>query len=192
VPRGRRVRGDAEVDLTAEGDSLFRDLRGHVASPRAELLSQFEADDIDTTVRTLPATTTRGAEGLVATGGCHTFGGGRVPEERGPPEERTDMSDPTIDIDDVRRDNRPFLIDLAFRMLGNIQDAEDVVRDAFSRLLRVELDSIEEIRGWLVVVVRRLCIDQMRSAKRRGGVTNVSFDDDLPAPHRWVRIPWTA
>jgi hypothetical protein len=53
----RLIRGDAEIDLTAEGDSLFRDLRGYVASPRAELLSEFEADDIDTTVRTLQATT---------------------------------------------------------------------------------------------------------------------------------------
>ena len=34
------------------------------------------------------------------------------------------------------RDHRPYLIDLAFRMLGDIGAAEDVVQDAFSRLLR--------------------------------------------------------
>ena len=38
--------------------------------------------------------------------------------------------------EDVWRQHRPVLIDLAFRMLGNIGDAEDVVQDAFARLLR--------------------------------------------------------
>jgi RNA polymerase sigma-70 factor (ECF subfamily) len=37
------------------------------------------------------------------------------------------------------RDHRPYLIDLAFRMLGDIGAAEDVVQDAFSRLLRRRL-----------------------------------------------------
>jgi len=32
--------------------------------------------------------------------------------------------------------HRPYLIDLAFRMLGDVGAAEDVVQDAFSRLLR--------------------------------------------------------
>ncbi|MBT2233331.1 hypothetical protein [Nonomuraea sp. NEAU-A123] len=58
------IRGDAELDLTAEGEALHRSLREYVTGPTARLLSQFNADDIDTTVRTLQAITKRAAEGL--------------------------------------------------------------------------------------------------------------------------------
>src|SRR6185437_1573439 len=63
--------------------------------------------------------------------------------------------------------NRPYLVDLAFRMLGDIGAAQDTVQDAFSRLLRTELDEIEDLRGWLIVVTSRLCLDQIRSARTR-------------------------
>jgi DNA-binding MarR family transcriptional regulator len=60
------IRGDAELDLTAEGEALFRSLREYVTGPTAQLLSQFDPHDIDTTVRTLQAITERAAEGLAA------------------------------------------------------------------------------------------------------------------------------
>ena len=60
------IRGDAEIDLTADGETLFRSLRDYIAGPTAELLGQFDPNDIDTTVRTLQAITARAAEGLVA------------------------------------------------------------------------------------------------------------------------------
>jgi DNA-binding MarR family transcriptional regulator len=59
------IRGDAELDLTAEGETLHRILREYVAGATAQLLGQFDADDIATTVRTLQAITERAAEGLV-------------------------------------------------------------------------------------------------------------------------------
>src|SRR5437867_8971105 len=65
------------------------------------------------------------------------------------------------------REHRPFLVDLAFRMLGNISDAEDVVQDAFTRLLRVDVEELDDVRGWLVVVVSRLSLDILRSARVR-------------------------
>ena len=64
-------------------------------------------------------------------------------------------------------DHRPYLVDLAFRMLGDIGAAEDVVQDAFSRLLRARPGEIEDERGWLIVVTSRLCLDQIRSARSR-------------------------
>ena len=73
----------------------------------------------------------------------------------------------TTGIDAVWREHRPFLVDLAFRMLGNFSSAEDVVQEAFGRLLRVDLDSLDDVRGWLVVVVSRLCLDDLRSARSR-------------------------
>jgi RNA polymerase sigma-70 factor (ECF subfamily) len=41
------------------------------------------------------------------------------------------------------------------------------VQEAFTRLLRADLDPIEDVRAWLVVVVSRLCLDQLRSARVR-------------------------
>lgn len=60
------IHGDAEIDLTAEGEALYRSLRDYVSDSTARLLSQFDAADIDTTVRTLQAITQLAAEGLAA------------------------------------------------------------------------------------------------------------------------------
>jgi DNA-binding MarR family transcriptional regulator len=60
------IRGDAEIDLTAEGEALHLSLREYIAAPTAELLGQFDADDVATTIRTLQAITDRAAEELVA------------------------------------------------------------------------------------------------------------------------------
>ena len=60
------IRGDAEVDLTADGEALHRSLREYIAGPTARLLGQFDRDDIETTVRTLRAITARAEEGLAA------------------------------------------------------------------------------------------------------------------------------
>jgi Mn-dependent DtxR family transcriptional regulator len=62
------IRGDAEVDLTTEGEALHRSLRESIAGPRNQLLSQFEVDDVDTTVRTLQAITERATEQLSVAG----------------------------------------------------------------------------------------------------------------------------
>lgn len=73
-------------------------------------------------------------------------------------------------------DHRPYLVDLAFRMLGDIGRAEDVVHDAFSRLMRADLGDIEDERGWLIVVTSRLCLDQIRSARSRRERTHDSTE----------------
>jgi RNA polymerase sigma-70 factor (ECF subfamily) len=64
-------------------------------------------------------------------------------------------------------DHRPYLIDLAFRMLGDIGAAEDTVQDAFWRLMHADLGEIADERGWLIVVTSRLCLDRIRSARSR-------------------------
>jgi Mn-dependent DtxR family transcriptional regulator len=58
------IRGDAELDLTPDGEALHRSLRESIAGPRNQLLSQFDVDDIETTVRTLQAITERATEQL--------------------------------------------------------------------------------------------------------------------------------
>jgi RNA polymerase sigma-70 factor (ECF subfamily) len=66
---------------------------------------------------------------------------------------------------DVWRDNRPYLVNLAYRMLGDIGAAEDVVQEAFVRWSAAV--EVEDDRGWLTVVTSRLCLDQLRSARSR-------------------------
>jgi RNA polymerase sigma-70 factor (ECF subfamily) len=78
--------------------------------------------------------------------------------------------------------NRAFLLGIAYRLLGSYSDAEDVVQEAFSRLLRSDLHPIEDVRAWLVVVVSRLCLDQLRSARmRRESYPGLQFPEPLVA-----------
>jgi hypothetical protein len=60
------IRGDREIDLTDEGETLYRSLRDYIDGPTAELLGQFDADDVHTTIRILQAIAERAAEGLAA------------------------------------------------------------------------------------------------------------------------------
>ncbi|HEY0539839.1 MAG TPA: hypothetical protein VGD53_15800 [Actinoallomurus sp.] len=62
------IRGDAQVDLTAEGEALHRSLREYIAGPTARLLGEFPAADIETTMRTLQAITELAAEELAEAG----------------------------------------------------------------------------------------------------------------------------
>lgn len=64
------------------------------------------------------------------------------------------------------REHRAYLTDLAYRMLGDIGEAQDVAQEAFVRFAR-DLDRIDDPRGGLTVVTSRLCLDQVRSARRR-------------------------
>jgi len=68
---------------------------------------------------------------------------------------------------DIWREHRTYLLSIAYRMLGNIADAEDVVQDAFTRLLRFDAGEINDMRGWLVVVVSWLCLDHLGTARVR-------------------------
>jgi len=56
------IRGGSEIALTPEGRALHRDLAEYIAAPRIRLLSQFNADDIETTVRTMQAIADRALE----------------------------------------------------------------------------------------------------------------------------------
>lgn len=78
--------------------------------------------------------------------------------------------------------HRPYLVDLAFRMLADVGAAEDVVQEAFSRLLGADLGEIEDCRGWLIVVTSRLCLDQIRSARARRERVHDAAEIEFVAP----------
>jgi RNA polymerase sigma-70 factor (TIGR02957 family) len=69
----------------------------------------------------------------------------------------------------ARDDLRPLLFSIAYRMLGSVADAEDVVQEAFLRLQRArgEGTRIESERAFLTTVATRVAIDQLRSARRQ-------------------------
>src|SRR5215467_13678491 len=62
---------------------------------------------------------------------------------------------------------RPRLIRVAYRMLGSVADAEDVVQDAFLRWLGTDRSEVLEPEAFLRRVVTRLCLDQLKSARRQ-------------------------
>jgi RNA polymerase sigma-70 factor, ECF subfamily len=65
------------------------------------------------------------------------------------------------------REHRGRVLDVAYRMLGSLADAEDIVGEAYSRLVAHGVEPIDDPRGWLITVTCRLCLDRMRSAELR-------------------------
>ncbi|MCT7371515.1 RNA polymerase sigma factor SigI [Mycolicibacterium llatzerense] len=65
------------------------------------------------------------------------------------------------------RHHHPYLVNLAYQMLGDVGDAEDVAQEAFLRLSRTTPGEIEDVRAWLTTVAGRLCLDLVRSARAR-------------------------
>lgn len=62
---------------------------------------------------------------------------------------------------------RPRLMGIAYRMLGSVAEAEEVVQDAWLRWHEAAKDALDSAEAWLVSVVTRLSIDRLRAAKVR-------------------------
>lgn len=61
--------------------------------------------------------------------------------------------------------HRPLLLGLAYRLLGSMWDAEDVVQDAYLRWLRTDRSAVREPRAYLITLTARLALDQLKSAR---------------------------
>ncbi len=61
--------------------------------------------------------------------------------------------------------HRPLLLGLAYRLTGSMWDAEDIVQDAYLRWTSTDRSDIREPRAFLITVVSRLALDQLRSAR---------------------------
>jgi len=62
---------------------------------------------------------------------------------------------------------RPALTGLAYRMLGSLSEAEDVVQNAFLRWRAADQAQVRQPRAFLYQVVTRLCLDELKSARAR-------------------------
>jgi RNA polymerase sigma-70 factor (ECF subfamily) len=61
----------------------------------------------------------------------------------------------------------PKLVRVAYRMLGSVQDAKDVVQEAFVRWMSIDTSEIREPEAYLRRTVTRLCLDELKSARHR-------------------------
>lgn len=84
--------------------------------------------------------------------------------------------------------HRPYLLAVAAGMLKRQDGAEDVVQEAFARLAAASPETIEDIRGWLVVVTRRLCLDRLGLSDNRRA-TAAAEPPEPPAPPGGIPDP---
>lgn len=68
---------------------------------------------------------------------------------------------------DIFASTRPLLFSIAYRMLGSVTDAEDLVQDAFVRWLEAPEAEVRAPRAYLATIVTRLAINQLQSARSR-------------------------
>jgi len=61
----------------------------------------------------------------------------------------------------------PKLMRVAYRMLGSVADAEDVLQEAFIRWMGADRSTVRETEAFLRRTVMRLCLDQLKSARRQ-------------------------
>jgi RNA polymerase sigma-70 factor, ECF subfamily len=69
--------------------------------------------------------------------------------------------------DAIFTSTRPLLFAIAYRMLGSVADAEDLVQDAYLRWREAPETDVRAPRSYLATIVTRLAINQLRSARSR-------------------------
>ncbi|NUR71092.1 MAG: RNA polymerase sigma factor SigJ, partial [Hamadaea sp.] len=87
---------------------------------------------------------------------------------REPGRDRPDP-DPDLDLDTIMNERRR-LINLAYRLLGSLAEAEDAVQEAYTRwyaMSRQQQDAIESPGAWLTTVASRVCLNLLGSARAR-------------------------
>ncbi|MGY1439955.1 RNA polymerase sigma factor SigJ [Streptomyces reniochalinae] len=86
------------------------------------------------------------------------------------------------------------LINLTYRLLGSLTEAEDVVQETYTRWYAMpaqERDAIESPGGWLTTVASRICLDQLGSARaRRERYVGEWVPEPLPTGTEWVSGRW--
>ncbi|WP_129788438.1 sigma-70 family RNA polymerase sigma factor [Promicromonospora panici] len=98
----------------------------------------------------------------------------------------------------VFEQHRPRLRAVAYRMLGNPDDADDALQETWLRLNRTGSAGIDNLAGWLTTVTGRICLDMLRSRSTRRedplptGLPDDSapeiLDDDTPDPARQAEL----
>ncbi|MCX2924860.1 RNA polymerase sigma-70 factor [Streptomyces sp. NEAU-W12] len=77
-------------------------------------------------------------------------------------------TDSTDTVTNAFEEHRPVLLGVAYRMLGRVADAEDVVQETWLRWAGGDRSEVREPRAYLVRVATRLALDRLRQIKARG------------------------
>jgi RNA polymerase sigma factor (sigma-70 family) len=92
---------------------------------------------------------------------------------------------------EAQEELRPYLFAIAYRMLGSVTEAEDVVQEAFLRYHAADAErEATSPKAYLATVTTRLAIDELRSARARREVYPGEWlpeplvEDDTRAPRR--------
>lgn len=98
----------------------------------------------------------------------------------------------TVNVDEDERlaerfeANRTHLRAVAYRILGNLNEADDAVQEAWLRLSRTDAGCLKNLGGWLTTVVGRVCLDMLRSRDSR---RELLYDEPVPAHPRGHEEP---
>jgi len=98
-----------------------------------------------------------------------------------------DRPDPGLD---VIMSERRQLINLTYRLLGSLAEAEDVVQETYARwyaMSRQQQDAIESPGAWLTTVASRICLNLLGSARaRRERYVGEWIPEPLPERTEWI------
>ncbi|MEU3964013.1 RNA polymerase sigma factor SigJ [Streptomyces buecherae] len=91
---------------------------------------------------------------------------------------------------DAIMSERRQLVNLAYRLLGSLAEAEDAVQETYTRwyaMSRQEQDAIESPAAWLTTVASRVCLNVLGSARaRRETYVGEWLPEPLPEPSEWI------
>src|ERR1700683_4998651 len=91
---------------------------------------------------------------------------------------------------DVIMSERRQLINLTYRLLGSLAEAEDAVQETYARwyaLSRPQQDAIASPGAWLTTVASRICLNLLGSARaRRETYVGEWIPEPLPEPTEWI------
>jgi RNA polymerase sigma-70 factor (TIGR02957 family) len=88
-------------------------------------------------------------------------------------------SDRIVDIANLYDEYKPLLFSIAYRMLGSVADAEDMVQDTFMHAQQLHSDQVLHVKAYLCKMVTNRCIDYAQSARKR---RELYVGDWLPEP----------
>jgi RNA polymerase sigma factor (sigma-70 family) len=128
-----------------------------------------------------------GKDGTVST---RSRPGGQPPGGQQPGDQQ-----PGPDLSAIMSERRQ-LLNLAYRLLGSLADAEDVVQETYARwyaMSRPQQEAIESPGAWLTKVASRICLDLLGSARaRRERYVGEWVPEPLPEPAEWRPYDITA
>jgi RNA polymerase sigma factor (sigma-70 family) len=110
------------------------------------------------------------------------------PEQR--PDREADVDDTVPDDLHAVAEERRALMNLGYRLLGSVADAEDAVQETYLRWYNLTEEgrrAIESPMGWLMTTASRICLDMLGSARaRRERYVGEWLPEPLPDPARWT------